>query len=174
MKRFYLLLALALCVSQLAYADGRYQVVPEAQKTKKTKQYKKYKKEKLDKYLQGLPVEINQIVERCPWRSKKGKGVVRVVHTTVGLANELYLQWLLEATKYTPRKIITTVKVAELNKDGGHRFDLPTSKLKSNLCVLNTKGVQLNSQQPQRITLNLSSFGKYRISIHPILFSGSK
>lgn len=171
MKLFYLWLALGLCVSHEAYADEQYQVVLETQKTKKAKQNKKIN---LYNHIQSLPVEINQIVKRCPWRSKKGKGVVRVIHTTVGLSNELYLQWLLEATKHTPRKIITTVKVAELDKDGGHRFDLPTSKLKSNLCILNTKGVQLNSQQPQRITLNLSSFGKYRISIHPILFSGSK
>lgn len=163
------LVALIVFLSPLSHADERYRLTPKGQKTSK-----QLKKINMPEYLESLPVAINQIVERCPWRSNKGKGVVRVVHTSVGLANELYLQWVLAATKHQERKILSTVKVVELSKGQGYRFELPSDKLNNNLCILSTKGTQLSSKRLQRITLNLTAFGQYRISIHPILFDATQ
>lgn len=120
-------------------------------------------------YLKALPVGINQIVERCPWRSKQGKGVVRVIHTTNGLINELYLQWLLQASQSHPRKVISTIKVSELNLQSGYQFELPDSQLRKEMCVLSTQAIKVSTQRLHRVNLKLSHFGQYQISIHPIL-----
>lgn len=119
--------------------------------------------------LASLPVEVIQVVEACPWRTNKAKGVIRVVHTQEGLVNKLYLQWVRSATQKDAKKVISTVEVKEFSKQKGHQFKMPRAELRRNLCILSTKGISISDKRLQRITLNLMGFGQYKILIHPIL-----
>lgn len=119
--------------------------------------------------LSMLPVEITQVLEVCPWRTKKEKGVIRVVHTQEGLANKLYLQWVRLATQKQVKKVMSSVEVKELSEQQGYQFKMPQAELRHNLCILSTKAIKISNKRLQRITLNLMGFGQYRFLLHPIL-----
>lgn len=156
-----------LSVGYLFYSFGA--MAQDKAKPPKSIQAEDKHNKKLLQRLSMLPVEVTQVIEVCPWRTKKAKGVIRVIHTQESLANKLYLQWVRLATQNEAKKVISTVEVKELSEQQGYQFKTPSAELRRNLCILSTKGIKISDKRLQRITLNLMGFGDYKILIHPIL-----
>lgn len=121
----------------------------------------------LQQYVYALPAAVQQIHALCPWRSKQGKGVVRVIHSQQHNQNQLFLQWVQSATKEQPNRIISSVAVHELNQKN-YRFALPKASVGKHSCTLTGKAIQQQGQRPYRIYLKLTGFGQYQLSLHEI------
>lgn len=121
--------------------------------------------------LQNLPLEIQQIKTLCPWRSKQGKGIVRVIYSQEKQANRLYLQWIKSATATTVSKLLSSITVQELQTTD-YRFSMPSQIIRDNSCTLISKAFKLPEKRPYRLYIRLSGFGQYQFSQRQILADG--
>lgn len=116
-----------------------------------------------------LPAIVSDVSQVCPWRSKSGKGVIRLARTEQKGAHQLYVQWVREGLAGTETQAISTIPINELNKHGPYRFKMPSGKLQQNACRLVTEMENLKNKRRFRVTLYLKGPGDYDYQVTSLL-----